>query len=191
MLRLNARRPRGGGLAPAGCACKPLSRGQGIRASAHDGRHLHRRHERTTRSTRWSLRRSSPAASATTSSRPVGAIVNGLEVLEEEKDESMREFAMDLVQKSARQASAKLQFSRLAFGASGGAGAEIDMARRRALRRGADGAREGRARLAGDGRPPAQGAGKAPPQPPHHRAELGGARRQDHASAPSARRARR
>jgi histidine phosphotransferase ChpT len=59
---------------------------------------------------------------------PVGAIVNGLEVLEEEADESMREFAMDLVQKSARQASAKLQFSRLAFGASGGAGAEIDMA---------------------------------------------------------------
>jgi histidine phosphotransferase ChpT len=58
---------------------------------------------------------------------PVGAIVNGLEVLEEEKDESMREFAQDLVQKSARQASAKLQFARLAFGASGGAGAEIDM----------------------------------------------------------------
>jgi histidine phosphotransferase ChpT len=58
---------------------------------------------------------------------PVGAIVNGLEVLEEEKDEQMREFARDLVQKSARQASAKLQFSRLAFGASGGAGAELDM----------------------------------------------------------------
>jgi histidine phosphotransferase ChpT len=59
---------------------------------------------------------------------PVGAIVNGLEVLEEEKDESMRTFAQDLVQKSARQASAKLQFSRLAFGASGGAGSELDMA---------------------------------------------------------------
>jgi histidine phosphotransferase ChpT len=58
---------------------------------------------------------------------PVGAIVNGLEVLEEEQDESMREFAMDLVQKSARQASAKLQFARLAFGASGSAGSEIDM----------------------------------------------------------------
>jgi histidine phosphotransferase ChpT len=58
---------------------------------------------------------------------PVGAIVNGLEVLEEEKDEAMREFASDLVQKSARQASAKLQFARLAFGASGGLGAEIDM----------------------------------------------------------------
>jgi histidine phosphotransferase ChpT len=59
---------------------------------------------------------------------PVGAIVNGLEVLEEEKDESMREFAQDLVQKSARQASAKLQFARLAFGASGSVGAELDMA---------------------------------------------------------------
>ena len=59
---------------------------------------------------------------------PVGAIVNGLEVLEEEKDESMRAFAMDLVQKSARQASAKLQFARLAFGASGSAGSELDMA---------------------------------------------------------------
>ncbi|MYZ49052.1 histidine phosphotransferase ChpT [Propylenella binzhouense] len=58
---------------------------------------------------------------------PVGAIVNGLEVLEEEHDESMRQFAMDLVQKSARQASAKLQFARLAFGASGSAGSEIDM----------------------------------------------------------------
>ncbi|HSM41577.1 MAG TPA: histidine phosphotransferase family protein [Afifellaceae bacterium] len=58
---------------------------------------------------------------------PVGAITNGLEVLEEEKDESMREFAMDLIKKSSGQASAKLQFARLAFGASGGAGAEIDM----------------------------------------------------------------
>jgi len=58
---------------------------------------------------------------------PVGAIANGLEVLEEENDESMREFAMDLIKKSAAQASAKLQFARLAFGASGGVGAEIDM----------------------------------------------------------------
>ncbi|HMB47369.1 MAG TPA: histidine phosphotransferase, partial [Afifellaceae bacterium] len=30
---------------------------------------------------------------------PVGAITNGLEVLEEEKDEGMREFAMDLIRK--------------------------------------------------------------------------------------------
>src|SRR5690606_664726 len=36
---------------------------------------------------------------------PVGAIVNGLEVLEDEKDASMQEFALDLIKKSARQAS--------------------------------------------------------------------------------------
>ncbi len=57
---------------------------------------------------------------------PVGAINNGLEVLEDETDEEMRKIAMDLVKKSARQASAKLQFCRLAFGAAGSAGAEID-----------------------------------------------------------------
>lgn len=58
---------------------------------------------------------------------PVGAITNGLEVLEEESSEEMRSFAMDLIKKSARQASAKLQFARLAFGAAGSAGAEIDL----------------------------------------------------------------
>lgn len=57
---------------------------------------------------------------------PVGAIVNGLEVLEEDKDEGMREFAMDLIRKSAKSASARLQFCRLAFGAAGSAGASID-----------------------------------------------------------------
>ncbi len=58
---------------------------------------------------------------------PVGAIANGLEVLEDEKDEQMREFAMNLIKKSATQASAKLQFARLAFGAAGSAGAHIDL----------------------------------------------------------------
>jgi histidine phosphotransferase ChpT len=57
---------------------------------------------------------------------PVGAIVNGLEVLEEDKDEGMREFALDLIRKSAKAASARLQFCRLAFGAAGSAGASID-----------------------------------------------------------------
>ncbi|HYF54102.1 MAG TPA: histidine phosphotransferase family protein [Salinarimonas sp.] len=58
---------------------------------------------------------------------PVGAIVNGLEVLEDESDASMKEFALDLIRKSARQASARLQFARLAFGAAGSAGAAIDL----------------------------------------------------------------
>jgi len=57
---------------------------------------------------------------------PVGAIVNGLEVLEEEKDGEMRQFALDLIKKSAHTASARLQFCRLAFGAAGSAGASID-----------------------------------------------------------------
>jgi histidine phosphotransferase ChpT len=58
---------------------------------------------------------------------PVGAIVNGLEVLEDDNDPSMREFALELIEKSAKQASARLQFARLAFGAAGSAGAAIDL----------------------------------------------------------------
>ena len=58
---------------------------------------------------------------------PVGAIVNGLEVLDEDKDEETKTFALDLIKKSAQQASAKLQFCRLAFGAAGSAGAQIEL----------------------------------------------------------------
>jgi histidine phosphotransferase ChpT len=57
---------------------------------------------------------------------PVGAIANGLEVLEDEKDAEMRDIAFDLVKRSSRQASAKLQFCRIAFGAAGSAGSSID-----------------------------------------------------------------
>lgn len=57
---------------------------------------------------------------------PVGAVINGLEVLEEDNGEEMQTFAMELITKSASTASAKLQFARLAFGAAGSAGAEID-----------------------------------------------------------------
>lgn len=58
---------------------------------------------------------------------PVGAIVNGLEVLEDDNDEETKTFALDLIKKSARKASARLQFCRLAFGAAGSAGASIDI----------------------------------------------------------------
>ena len=67
---------------------------------------------------------------------PVGAIVNGLEVLEEEKDEATKEFALDLIKKSARTASAKLQFCRIAFGAAGSAGAQIDLGDAESIARG-------------------------------------------------------
>lgn len=57
---------------------------------------------------------------------PVGAIINGLEVLDGEQDEEMRAIAMELIKKSAISASARLQFCRLAFGAAGSFGALID-----------------------------------------------------------------
>jgi len=57
---------------------------------------------------------------------PVGAIINGLEVMEDNSDEETSKFAMDLIKKSAQTASAKLQFCRIAFGAAGSAGAQID-----------------------------------------------------------------
>jgi histidine phosphotransferase ChpT len=58
---------------------------------------------------------------------PVGAIVNGIEVLDEGRDEETKAFALDLIRKSATQASAKLQFCRMAFGAAGSAGAQIEL----------------------------------------------------------------
>lgn len=58
---------------------------------------------------------------------PVGAIQNGLEVLADEKDAGMRDFALDLIGKSARSAGARLKFARIAYGASGSVGASLDM----------------------------------------------------------------
>src|SRR5437764_6707530 len=67
---------------------------------------------------------------------PVGAVVNGLEVLEGERDEETKTFALDLIKKSAHQASARLQFCRLAFGAAGSAGASIDLGDAQGVARG-------------------------------------------------------
>src|SRR4051812_19345675 len=67
---------------------------------------------------------------------PVGAIVNGLEVLDDDPKPDDREFALDLIRKSAKTASARLQFCRLAFGAAGSAGAQIDTGDAEAMARG-------------------------------------------------------
>ncbi|HEX5509608.1 MAG TPA: histidine phosphotransferase family protein [Pseudolabrys sp.] len=67
---------------------------------------------------------------------PVGAIVNGLEVLAEENDAETQEFALELIKKSSRTASAKLQFCRIAFGAAGSAGAQIDLGDAETIARG-------------------------------------------------------
>jgi len=58
---------------------------------------------------------------------PVGAVVNGIEVMEDDADEQTKIFALDLIRKSATTASARLQFCRIAFGAAGSAGAAIDL----------------------------------------------------------------
>jgi histidine phosphotransferase ChpT len=67
---------------------------------------------------------------------PVGAIVNGLEVLDDNPKPEDREFALDLIRKSAKTASARLQFCRLAFGAAGSAGAQIDLGDAQSMARG-------------------------------------------------------
>lgn len=54
---------------------------------------------------------------------PVGAINNGLELLDEGGAD---EDAMNLIRTSAHNASVRLKFARLAFGASGSVGASID-----------------------------------------------------------------
>jgi len=59
---------------------------------------------------------------------PVGAIANGLELMDDpETDAEMKKTAFEMVKSSAKTATAKLKFCRIAFGASGSAGSFIDM----------------------------------------------------------------
>ena len=67
---------------------------------------------------------------------PVGAIVNGLEVLDDNPKPEDRDFALDLIRKSAKTASARLQFCRLAFGAAGSSSAQIDLGDAQTMARG-------------------------------------------------------
>ena len=57
---------------------------------------------------------------------PVGALNNGIELLADEQDPDMRERCLELLAESARATANKLKFFRLAFGAGGGFGEEID-----------------------------------------------------------------
>jgi histidine phosphotransferase ChpT len=58
---------------------------------------------------------------------PIGALTNGVELLADENDPAMRAQCMSLLEDSARQAANRLKFFRLAFGAGGGYGAEVDV----------------------------------------------------------------
>lgn len=57
---------------------------------------------------------------------PVGALNNGIELLADEQDPDMRERCLELLAESARASANKLKFFRLAFGAGGGFGDQID-----------------------------------------------------------------
>lgn len=57
---------------------------------------------------------------------PVGAIGNGLQALTDPAQEAMRDIAQDLITNASKQALAKLEFARLAYGASSTAGTQFD-----------------------------------------------------------------
>jgi histidine phosphotransferase ChpT len=67
---------------------------------------------------------------------PVGAIYNGLEILDEEDDAEAKSYALDVIRNVTEQASARLQFARFAFGAAGSAGSMIDLATAEQISRG-------------------------------------------------------
>src|SRR5919112_1555164 len=71
---------------------------------------------------------------------PVGALNNGIELLADEHDPEMREKCLELLADSARASANKLKFFRLAFGAAGGFGDEIDTHEARAALEGVFGA---------------------------------------------------
>ena len=63
---------------------------------------------------------------------PVGALNNGVELLVDEQDPDMRDRCLELLADSARTTANKLKFFRLAFGAAGGFGEEVDTSEARA-----------------------------------------------------------
>lgn len=77
---------------------------------------------------------------------PVGALNNGIELLADEHDPEMRARCLDLLAESARASANKLKFFRLAFGAAGGFGDEVDTREARAAIEGLFGG-DGRIRL--------------------------------------------
>lgn len=58
---------------------------------------------------------------------PVGAIHNGLEILDEDNNEDAQRYALEMIRNVTAQASARLQFARFAYGAAGSAGSMIDL----------------------------------------------------------------
>ncbi len=57
---------------------------------------------------------------------PVGAVNNGLETLADPEQAAMADFAQEMIASAAKQAQAKLEFARLAYGASSTANTDFD-----------------------------------------------------------------
>jgi histidine phosphotransferase ChpT len=89
---------------------------------------------------------------------PVGAIYNGLEILDEDDNAEAKSYALDVIRNVTEQASARLQFARFAFGAAGSAGAKIDLATAEQISRGLVG--QGKHRLSWRGIPGQMGKDK-------------------------------
>lgn len=84
---------------------------------------------------------------------PVGAIYNGLEILDEDDDAQAKSYALNVIRNVTEQASARLQFARFAFGAAGSAGAMIDLSTAEQISRGFVGITQGKHKLTWRGAP--------------------------------------
>jgi len=84
---------------------------------------------------------------------PVGAIYNGLEILDEDDDAQAKTYALNVIRNVTEQASARLQFARFAFGAAGSAGAMIDLGTAEQISRGFVGITQGKHKLNWRGAP--------------------------------------
>ena len=113
---------------------------------------------------------------------PVGAIYNGLEILDEDDDAQAKNYALDVIRNVTEQASARLQFARFAFGAAGSAGAQIELATAEQISRGLmEQGKHSKHRLVWRGMagPDGQRQGQAPAQPGRCRCHCPAARRRD------------
>ncbi len=84
---------------------------------------------------------------------PVGAIYNGLEILDEDDDAQAKSYALNVIRNVTEQASARLQFARFAFGAAGSAGSTVDLTMAEQISRGFVGITQGKHKLIWRGAP--------------------------------------
>ena len=110
---------------------------------------------------------------------PVGAIYNGLEILDEDDNQDAQSYALSVIRNVTEQASAKLQFARFAFGAAGSAGAQIDLSTAEQISRGFVGNGKHKLTWKGLSRLRGQGSRQAAAEPDRQCGDGAAARRRD------------